>query len=141
MDPFPGLGLSHAKKEALHFLDRIKLEIEQDENQLVFKPFEGACPASATFALARSTSLLFALEQIIVVCLLKGWQELVKGQQSQPCKTLKNGRILFQRNETYHAQLPEMGFVPSYNISLIPVDSFISRYFFLGEQLTSEPLV
>ena len=123
MDPFPGLRLSHAKKETLHFLDRIKLEIEQDENQLVLKPFEGACPAPATLTLTRRASLLFAIQQVIFICLLKGWQELVKGQQRQSCKTLKYGRVLFQCYETDHAQLPELGFVSSYNISLFPVNS------------------
>jgi hypothetical protein len=126
MDPVPGLRLSHTKKEALYFLDWIKLEMEQDENQFVFKPFECACPASASFASARNASLLFAVEQIVFVCLLKGWQEFIKGQHSQSCKTLKYRRVLFQYYETDHDQLPEFEFGLSYNISLFPVNSNIS---------------
>jgi hypothetical protein len=122
-ESIPRPGTAHPKKETLHFLDRVKLEIEQHENHLVFKPFECTGSASTTLALPRSRSPLLRVYQVICVCLFKRGQELVKGQQSQPCKTLENGRVLFQRNETYHAELPEMRFVPSYNISLIPVNS------------------
>jgi len=71
VNPIPCLGLSHAKQIPLHFLNRIELEIEQDENKFDFHRLEYALPASSSFTLPFVFPFGIPAIQIIFVGLTK----------------------------------------------------------------------
>ena len=74
MEPFSGLSLTHAKNIALHFLDRINLEIEQDKEQLILQVWQHAVSPSATLAQPFSGPFFVAFVQIGFIRSLKSWQ-------------------------------------------------------------------
>src|SRR5512136_2784922 len=103
MNPVPCLN---PKQVALNFLERIDFEIEQDEQQFVFHPLQGAIAPTTTFPLALRGSRLITPIQIGFICPLKCWQQLLKRHQVQTRKASKHHRFVLVYLVCNHVYLP-----------------------------------
>src|SRR5512136_84666 len=106
MYPVPCLTLSHPKQAALNFLERIDFEIEQDEQQFVFYPVQGAIAPTAAFPLALRGSRLITPIQIGFICPLKCWQQLLKRHKVHARKASKHRRFVPEYLVCNHVYLP-----------------------------------
>jgi hypothetical protein len=78
MNPFAGLGLTHAEEERLNDLKRVDFEIEQDEQQAVSIREQQRFPIATRLTLAGMLTLLFGLMLDVSRGLMKRRQQIEK---------------------------------------------------------------
>ncbi len=78
MNPFTGLGLTHAEEEALYGLERIDFEIEQDEQQAIGIGAQQRFATTTWLTFARLRASLRGVMLDVGGRSLKRWQETEK---------------------------------------------------------------
>ncbi len=108
VNPFVGVGLRDAKQLPLHCLGRVLLEVDHDEEQLVFNGWQRTIAVGGV----RTTDTVISLDRLGLerVCKAgrKVWDEVLEfgageaGQGKELCFILSN--ILIPEHESSHLE-------------------------------------
>src|SRR5262245_16086193 len=116
MNPLPGLGLTYAKEEALDSLERIDLEIEEDEQQAIGVGDQYGLASTTALTLARLLTTLLGLIVQVGCGLMKRRQQIVKCLEREAGQHLEHEGLGGNPSKCQHHESPQ-----SWNvIAIIP---------------------